>query len=262
VWLSAKRGARRLHITFAGTLSQSLGSGVGGTWACHTEVLDQTCVEHLRVALGRFGGRRLGPPHGNRRYQYSQDQGDLTRRARPENLATWESDRVEQAAAFVADTATAGWQEAVADRALECITPRTWNRLFSGHRQQECKVLADMAKDILDGKKALHDLTGSVVSRVTGWFGGSAVEQAVVRELAKRIPIPGVDQKATAVARCLQVIGIVLCLSVGSPLNRCQSFIDLALTETKEGVKQILIGAMDDWTSPSPAMIATWDARA
>ena len=187
---------------------------------------------------------------------------EIPRRAVPENLTTWESDRVEQAAAFVADSVTTEWQEAVADRALECITPRTWNRLFHGHRQQECKVLAGMAKDILGGKKTLHDLVGSVASRVTGWFGGSAVEQAVVRELAKRIPIPGVDQKAAAVARGLQVIGIVLCLSVGSPLNRCQSFIDLALTETKERVKQILVGAMDDWTSPSPTMLAAWGARA
>lgn len=60
----------------------------------------------------------------------------------------------------------------------------------------------------------------------------------------------------------LQMVGIVLCLSAGSPLSQCQSFIDLALVESKERVKQILVGAMDDWTNPSPAMIAAWRARA
>jgi hypothetical protein len=104
-------------------------------------------------------------------------------------------------------------------------------------------------------------LEAPVVGLAVGWLGGDAVERAVARELAKRIPIPAVDQKATVVARGLQMVGIVLCLSVGSPLNRCQSFIDLALTESKERVKQILVGAMDDWTSPSPAMLAAWGTR-
>lgn len=76
----------------------------------------------------------------------SRAHSEAPRRARPENLTTRESSRVEQAVAFVADTATAGWREAVTDQALGCITPKTWERLFDGHRQQECKVLADMAK--------------------------------------------------------------------------------------------------------------------
>jgi len=164
--------------------------------------------------------------------------------------------------AFCGDVVTSSWQEAVTDQALNCITPKTWDRLFSGHRQQECKILADMAKGILEGKKALHDFIGAIAGRIAGWLGGDAVERAVARELAKRIPIPGIDQKAAVVARGLQVVGIVLCLSVGSPLNRCQSFIDLALAESKERVKQILVGAMDDWTSSSPSMLAAWGAPA
>ncbi len=66
-----------------------------------------------------------------------------------------------------------------------------------------------------------------------------------------------VDEQAVVVARGLQMIGILLCLSQGTPLNQCQSFIDLALAETKERVKQILVGAMDDWRSPSPALLVT-----
>jgi hypothetical protein len=178
------------------------------------------------------------------------------------HLTTHEQNRVDLAAAFCVDTVTDGWQEAVASRAADCITPKTWNRLFGRRRQGDCKVLADMAKSLLDGKKALHDFIGSVASRLTGWVEGQAVERAVARELAQRIPIPVLDQKTVVVARGLQMIGILLCLSQGIPLNRCQSFIDLALAETKERVKQILVGAMDDWTSPSPALLTTWRARA
>ena len=187
---------------------------------------------------------------------------EVPRRQRPNNLTTHEQNRVDLAAAFCVDTVTGGWQEAVASRAADCITPKTWNRLFGRRRRGDCKVLADTAKSLLDGKKALHDFIGSVASRLAGWVGGQAVERAVARELAQRIPIPGLDQKTVVVARGLQMIGILLCLSQGIPLNRCQSFIDLALAETKERVKQILVGAMGDWTSPSPALLTTWRARA
>ena len=164
--------------------------------------------------------------------------------------------------AFCGDVVTNGWEEVVAGRAADCITPKTWNRLFHGRRQGDCKVLADMAKALLDGKKALHEVIGSFVSRIVGWFGGGNVERSVAKELAKRILIPGVDHEVPIVARGLQIVGIVLCLSQNIPLNRCQSFIDLALTETKERVKQILVGAMDDWTRPTPRMLAAWGARA
>jgi hypothetical protein len=191
-----------------------------------------------------------------------QERAKAPRRARTNDLTPPEQDRVDIAAEFCVDTIIDGWPEAVASQAQKCITDKTWNRLFGKRRQVDCKVLADMAKSLLDGKKALHDFVGSVASRVAGWLGAQGVERAVVNELAQRIPIPVIDQKTVVVARGLQMIGILLCLSQGIPLNRCQSFIDLTLTETKERVKQILVGAMDDWTSPSPALLATWGARA
>lgn len=192
----------------------------------------------------------------------TRERPKATRRARFNNLTTHEQNRVDIAAEFCVDTLIDGWPEAVASQAQKCITPKTWNRLFSRQRQGDCKVLADIAKSLLDGKKALHDFVGSVASRVAGWVGAQTVERAVVKELAQRIPIPVIDQKTVVVARGLQMIGILLCLSQGIPLNRCQSFIDLALAETKERVKQILVGALEDWASPSPALLTSWAARA
>jgi hypothetical protein len=143
---------------------------------------------------------------------------------------------VENAVALCLDVATDGWQETVADRAAACITPQTWNHLFRGRRRGDCRVLADLARAILRGKQQLHEIIGAVAAWLTRQFGGEALERTVARELAQRIPIPVVDEKAIVVARGLQMIGVLLCLNRGLPLNRCQSFIDLSLSETKEAL--------------------------
>lgn len=69
------------------------------------------------------------------------------------------------------------------------------------------------------------------------------------------------DDKTVIVARCLQMISILLCLSQGIPLNRCQSFIDLALAETKERVREIMVEAMEDWRNSNPELLTIWRPR-
>ncbi|HKN52818.1 MAG TPA: hypothetical protein VJX66_09970, partial [Amycolatopsis sp.] len=55
--------------------------------------------------------------------------------------------------------------------------------------------------------------------------------------------------KFTAVARGVQLTGIMLCLAAGRDLTHCPCFIELALNETKDRVKKILTAALDDWTN-------------
>jgi hypothetical protein len=168
--------------------------------------------------------------------------------------------RVETAAAFCGDVAIDGWQDAVASRAADGLKRRTWNRLFGRRRDGDCRAIAAMAKALLDGKEKLHDLVGEA----SGWFaeklGGQSLERIAAKELAKKIPIPVVDDQAAIVARALQMIGISLCLAGDIPLERCQCFIDLALSETKEQVKEKLAAALGDWAQPSVSMIETWVA--
>jgi len=183
------------------------------------------------------------------------------RRKRADNLTEREQQRVDRAVAFCLDIGFDGWEKTVAGRVTDCLTPRTWNRLFRGRRKKDCKFLADLAKLILEGKQKLHEIIGRFGGWIAGRLGAEPLERTVARELAQRIPIPVVDEKAIVVARGLQMIGILLCLSRDIPLNRCQSFIDLSLAETKVRVKQILVAAMEDWTRPSDAMIATWSPR-
>lgn len=166
--------------------------------------------------------------------------------------------RVETAAAFCADVVTDGWQDTVASRAADCLKRRTWNRLFGRRRDGDCKAIATMAKALLDGKEKLHDLVGEASGWLAEKLGAASLERIAAKELAKKIPIPVVDDQTAVVARGLQMIGISLCLGRGTPLERCQCFIDLALTETKEQVKAKLAAALDDWAQPSVKMIEAW----
>jgi hypothetical protein len=155
-------------------------------------------------------------------------------------------ERIEEAARFCADALNDSWQQAVADRAKDYVTEKTWQELFRRRRRRRCKLLADLASAILVGKKKLHDLVGSVASWFTSLMGGDRVVQAFVRELASSIPLPP-DAKLVATARGIQVTGILLCVVNGDDLTRCQCFIDLALDEVKTRVKKILVAAMTDW---------------
>jgi hypothetical protein len=45
----------------------------------------------------------------------------------------------------------------------------------------------------------------------------------------------------------VQVACVLICVTNGDDLTRCQCFIDLALEEAKSRVQALLIAAMDDW---------------
>jgi hypothetical protein len=130
--------------------------------------------------------------------------------------------------------------------------------LFRRRRDGDCKKIAALARALLDGKEKLHDLIGEAGGWLAERLGGQSLERIAAKELAKKIPIPVIDEKTAVVARGLQMIGISLCLARGIPLERCQCFIDLALTETKEQVKEKLAAALGDWAQPSVKMIESW----
>lgn len=169
--------------------------------------------------------------------------------------------RVDRTVEICADLVVDGWEGAVSDRVSSCLTEHTRKRLFGRRRHDNCSGLANLAKAILEGKKRLHQGLGLIAGWLASKVGAEPLEQTVARELAQRIPIPVLDGKAVAVARGLQVVGILVCLSSDIPLNRCQSFIDLSLAESQERVKGILAAALEDWTSPSDRIRSAWTGR-
>lgn len=157
-----------------------------------------------------------------------------------------EHDRVQEAARFCADALSGGWKVAVVDRASE-YAQSTWGRLSRSRRKHNCSVLARLARAILKAKDRVHEFVGRVSGGIAAKFGVKGAAQAFAEELAANIPLP-IDTKMIAVARALQITGVLLCVMEDRELTRCQCFVDLAMAETKERVSQILVAGMSDWT--------------
>jgi hypothetical protein len=160
---------------------------------------------------------------------------------------TQERDQVRQAANFCADSLSEGWQEAVADRATD-YAATAWQRLARTRRKRNCKALARIARLILQAKAQIHKAVGWTFGRAFATLGVGDPAQAFMRELASNIPLP-TDAKMIAVARGVQIAGILLCVMDGRDLTKCECFRDLAIAETKERVKQMLVAAMSDWAN-------------
>lgn len=108
-------------------------------------------------------------------------------------------------------------------------------------------TLARIARLILEAKTQIHKGVGNLFGWAAGRLGAVDAVRAFAKELGANIPLP-FDAKMIAVARGVQVAGILLCVMDDRDLTECECFIDLALAETQERVKQILVAAMSDWT--------------
>lgn len=157
-----------------------------------------------------------------------------------------EQNRIEEAAKFCADSLSTTWQDALADR-ISDYAGTTWERLKRSRRRRNCKALARLAVAVLKGKQQIHQLVGRSFGWIAGLFGADDFTRSFAAELAANMPLGPIDAKAVAVARGLQISGIVLCIMDNRDLTECECFSDLALAETKERVKQILIAGMSDW---------------
>jgi hypothetical protein len=118
--------------------------------------------------------------------------------------------------------------------------------LSRSRRKRNCKALARIARAILEAKTQIHKAVGKLFGWAAGALGAGDPARAFTEELMSNIPLP-IDAKMIAVARGVQVAGILLCVMDDRDLTECECFIDLALAETMERVKQILVAAMSDW---------------
>lgn len=164
--------------------------------------------------------------------------------------------RIEETESFCVDIITDGWKDAVEAKVSDYVTEQAFRSLTRGRRAKSCRSLAEFASQVLKGKKWVHDVVGSAVRWLVSLLTGNWTAQVFARKLASKIPLPW-DAKIIAVARGIQIIGILICVADGRDLIRCQCFTDLAVEETKSRVKQILTTALDDWQElakfPPPA---------
>jgi len=105
-----------------------------------------------------------------------------------------------------------------------------------------------MAREILKAKDQAHKLAEKLVGDAASVAGVRGAALDFTRELVANIPLP-IDAKMVAAARGVQIAGVLLCIMDNRDLAKCECFIDLAMAETKEQVKRVLVAAMFDWTS-------------
>ena len=192
-------------------------------------------------------GQRTAPPRIAKSKATAKRPQRQSTRSQIQKREIRDRETVKKAAEYCIDSLTNGWQKAVTEHATTYVSEQTWERLFRS-RKRNCKSLASLAKEILAAKEKFHKAIGGVVAWLLSFAGINETARVFARELSSKIPIPPIDAKAVAVARGVQVAGIVICVSAGDDLTRCQCFIDLALTETKTRVKKILLAAAQDWT--------------
>ncbi|WP_248958726.1 hypothetical protein [Sphaerisporangium perillae] len=156
---------------------------------------------------------------------------------------------VEEAIGYCEDAIKDGALVAATDRVADHVSEKTWKRLTKSWSGSRCETLAQIARDILEGKDQIHAGVGKIASYVVGIFNGSSLERTLADEIAKRVPLPIFDEKMAATARGLQIIGMGVCFIQGYDLGHCACFVDVVKAEGKVQLKKIILASVDNWAS-------------
>ncbi|MFE1317468.1 hypothetical protein [Kitasatospora phosalacinea] len=140
-----------------------------------------------------------------------------------------------------------GGGDVITAQAMRYVAPETWNALVERHRGKGCDALAAFARALLDGKKSLHGMVGSLVGALLAALGRPRIEQVFAQELTSRVPLPFGHEIALA-ARGLQAAGIFICFTDGGAMGDCACLRDLLLNEGKAQLDNLLQGALNDWS--------------
>lgn len=154
---------------------------------------------------------------------------------------------MEEAAKSCADIVQQGALEAVPSHVAQYASAETWDRVVRHWHGRNCTEIADLARAILDGKQKIHTLIGKFVGFVVGLFNGSLFARALAEEMAKRAPLPIIDEKATMAARGLQLCGMFICMAQGRQLSACACFADVVKAEGKDRVEKLIKAGTSDW---------------
>jgi hypothetical protein len=165
---------------------------------------------------------------------------------RPPTEAERQEARLRAAAKYVVGALYPGWPDDICERVAKYVTDRTWKRIRRGWRDGRCQRLAQLARDILNGKHTLHQIAGWAASKTTRLLGGQKIEQVFAAELAQRLPQP-TDRPLDTLAKSIRITGITLCAAAGRDLNKCACFRDLAQAETNRQVERLLLNAADNY---------------
>ncbi|MFI5955420.1 hypothetical protein [Cryptosporangium sp. NPDC051539] len=106
--------------------------------------------------------------------------------------------------------------------------------------------MTSVARQALQSPAKLHDAAGKLAAQVWIWLGRPWVEQMMIREVVKRLPILG-ESQVRPVARAVQLAAIRLCHQTDHDLTHCPAFADLVEHEGERRPKQLLDAGVKGW---------------
>ena len=121
-----------------------------------------------------------------------------------------------------------------------------WAQLRESWRRENCALVAQVARQALVSPARLHDAAGKLASQVWIWLGRPWLEQMMVREVVKRLPILG-ESQVRPVARAVQLAGVRLCHAQYGELTSCPCFVDLVEKEGERRPRQLLDAGVKGW---------------
>jgi hypothetical protein len=180
------------------------------------------------------------------------------------------------AASYCSQAIQLGALDATEAVVADLVTQATWGRLTKNWSGGRCLLIAQMARQILEGKAKLHWIQGELVGRAVEWALrwtiaqelvqglinslpkrlGDSVENALdylmatsivrvfTRELVSKLPSP-IDHPLIVAARSLQIVGIARCVALGTDVVNCACFRDLVNIEGKEFISDLIVHAED-----------------
>lgn len=156
--------------------------------------------------------------------------------------------RMEKAVKVVDEVATDGWKEAAANRVASVLTQDVMRQLRAEARGRrglvDCRLLAKEARFLLSVKNKYHDALGALADHGLRALRRPTLERLVARQFARHIPLPGSEQ-IEALARTLQVYGILLCLVAGK-LRSCSCLQDLSGHLVDENIREIVTDSLNE----------------
>lgn len=158
--------------------------------------------------------------------------------------------RLARAAAICTELVAEGAYPGVEDLAGRLFDQSTWADLRDRWEPANCAIAAAAARQALGSPNRIHHIAATLAEQAWSWMGRPKVEQFMVRELVKRLPIVGEGQ-IRATARATQLTGIHLCLVNGHDLVDCPAFVDLVLEEGELQPRRLLRAAREDWSALS-----------
>lgn len=151
-----------------------------------------------------------------------------------------------RAAERCAPAIAAGAFDAVDTLAVPYLGEAGWGQLRASWRRENCTLVTQVARQALDSPARLHDAAGKLAAQVWIWLGRPWLEQMMVREVVKRLPILGEGQ-VRPVARAIQLAGVRLCHAQHGDLTRCPCFADLVEKEGERRPRQLLDAGVKGW---------------